>query len=77
MDPVCRKLQDFLQCGYVSREHIFYKLIKNAVDFVTAVNNDFSKENQFEWDSEILEVFRVAAIRLNGQIRALITYSYF
>ena len=55
MDPVCTKLQDFLQCGYLSREHIFYKLIKNAVDFVTAVNNDFSKENQFEWDSEILE----------------------
>ena len=49
------KLEDFLQCGYLSREHIFYKLIKNAVDFVTAVNNDFSKENQFEWDSEILE----------------------
>ena len=55
MDPVCAKLQDFLQCGYLSREHIFYKLIKNAVDFVTAVNNDFSKENQFEWDSEIFE----------------------
>ena len=50
MDPVCAKLQDFLQCGYLSREHIFYKLIKNAVDFVTAVNNDFSKENQFEWN---------------------------
>ena len=55
MDPVCAKLQDFLQCGYLSREHIFYKLIKNSVDFVTVVNNDFSKENQFEWDSEILE----------------------
>ena len=40
------KLQDFLQCGYLSREHIFYKLIKNAVDFVTAVNNDFSKETK-------------------------------
>ena len=47
MDPVCAKRQDFLQCGYLSREHIFYKLIKNAVDFVTAVNNDFSKENQY------------------------------
>lgn len=55
MDPVCAKLQDFLQNGYLSREHIFYKLIKNAVDFVISVNNDFSKENQFEWDSEILE----------------------
>ena len=55
MDPVCAKRQDFLQCGYLSREHIFYKLIKNAVDFVTAVNNDFSKENQYEWDSEILD----------------------
>ena len=24
MDPVCTKLQDFLQCGYLSREHIPY-----------------------------------------------------
>ena len=55
MDPVCAKLQDFLQSGYLSRERIFYKLIKNAVDFVTAVHNDFSKENRFEWDSESLE----------------------
>lgn len=45
MDFVCVKLQDFLQCGYLFREYIFYKFIKNVVDFVIVVNNDFLKEN--------------------------------
>ena len=37
------------------RMHIFYKLIKNAVNFVSCSNNNFSRENQFQWDTEILE----------------------
>lgn len=49
------KLQDFLDSGYLSRDHIFYKLIKNAVDFVTSVNNGFSSDDQFQWDSDILQ----------------------
>ena len=52
MDPVCEKLQEFIACGFLPRSHIFYKLIRNAVDFVSSVANSYK---DFEWDETILE----------------------
>ena len=52
---MCEKLQQFLESGYLSREHIFYRLIKNAVNFVVSTNSTSSKDGQFQWDPEILE----------------------
>ena len=49
---MCEKLQGFLDGGSLSREHIFYKLIKNTLDFVTASRANYVG---FQWDSEILE----------------------
>ena len=53
-DPVCEKLQEFLQSGYLSKQHIFYKLIKNALEFVVSTNST-SNDKMFQWDAEILE----------------------
>jgi hypothetical protein len=53
-DPVCEKLKEFLQSGYLSKQHIFYKLIKNALEFVVSTNST-SKDKMFQWDAEILE----------------------
>lgn len=52
---MCEKLQEFLESRYLSTKHIFYKLIKNAVEFVVSTNSSSSREGQFQWDSEILE----------------------
>ena len=52
---MCEKLQEFLESRYLSTKHIFYKLIKNAVEFVVSINSSSSREGQFQWDSEILE----------------------
>ena len=52
---MCEKLQEFLGSGYLSTKHIFYKLIKNVVEFVVSKNSSSSREGQFQWDSEILE----------------------
>ena len=52
LDPVCEKLQEFIACGFLPRSHIFYKLIRNAVDFVSSVANSYK---DFEWDETILE----------------------
>ena len=53
-DPVCEKLQEFLESGYLSTQHIFYKLIKNAVEFVVSTSSSSSWEGQFRWDPRIL-----------------------
>ena len=52
LDSVCEKLQEFIACGFLPRSHIFYKLIRNAVDFVSSVANSYK---DFEWDETILE----------------------
>ena len=52
---MCEKLQEFLESGYLCTQHIFYKLIKNAVEFVVSTNSFSSMEGQFQWDPEILE----------------------
>ncbi|CAH3188641.1 unnamed protein product [Porites evermanni] len=46
-DPVAEMLDSVVQSGVLPREHIFYKLVSGALEYVSY---DHSKEEKYRWD---------------------------
>jgi hypothetical protein len=53
LDPAVIKLQQMLSSGVLSREHIFYKIIDNALSYATAVGNQ-TNSDRFSWDPKVV-----------------------
>ena len=50
-DPVAEMLDSVVQSGVLPREHIFYKLVSGALEYVSY---DHSKEEKYRWDPTLV-----------------------
>lgn len=66
VDPICSKLDDFLNSNFLEKTSIFYILLKNAVEYADwSLRREHSPAAQFQWDHEVLEF--VETLEYHGQ----------
>ena len=66
LDPICSKLDDFLNSSFLEKTSIFYILLKNAFEYADwSLRRGMSPAAQFQWDHEVLEF--VETLEYHGQ----------
>ena len=68
LDPSVIRLQQMLSSGSLSRDHIFYKLVDNALAFAASDGNK-NKHFDFKWDPVIVSFCKT--IQFHGGLKVL------